>query len=394
MMTDTSTVTIPLEVISKFQSLVKESLGGESVYIRAKETLQQMFADSEITSTDKAAAMGTIVSSMVNGITSSSMSIALEWAKYEKELALRKLEMDQQLLILEQEVLVKAAQLDQIETQNRLALVESKRMFGTGTFDVTTGAILSLTDEGKVINDMALVAQQTANAAAEETLLGSKLNESKAAIHKIVADTYVNFGSYTFSQNANAGFDSVTPTHPSSHNTLSDTQREIAIEQGKGYSYNAWANALTGSASMLGTAIASDYFDFSSGSTGDILLSTVLNCAKSLNAANSLDEEAIPTGVNNVGALPSVSAGIDQTVNEGTLVTLTAIAVDADGAIASYNWSQLSGTEVTLANAAVASTTFTAPTVDVTETLVFAVTVLDAAKNIVVNKVSITVTAV
>lgn len=293
-MTDTSTVTIPLEVVGKFQALVKESLGGESVYIRAKETLQQMFADSEINSTDKAAALGTIVGSMVNGITSSSMATALEWAKYEKELALKKLEMDQQLLILAKEVLIKDAQLDQIETQNRLALVESKRMFGTGTFDVTTGALINLTEEGKVWNDMALVTQQTANASVEETLLGSKIKESTVAIHKVVADTYTNFGTFTFAYDPSGnGLSSVSRLD--SHTCLSDTQQEIAIEQGKGYTYNAWANALTGSASMLGTAIASGDFNFAAGSGGLQLFETVVNCAANLRNASGTATEAIPT---------------------------------------------------------------------------------------------------
>lgn len=292
-MTDTSTVTIPLEVVGKFQALVKESLGGESVYIRAKETLQQMFADSEINSTDKAAALGTIIGSMVNGITSSSMATALEWAKYEKELALKKLEMDQQLLILAKEALIKDAQLDQIETQNRLALVESKRMFGTGTFDVATGALINLTEEGKVWNDMALVTQQTTNAGVEEDLLNSKVKESAVAIHKVVADTYTNFGSFTFTYDGSGnGLSSVTRLD--SNTSLSDTQQEIAIEQGKGYTYNAWANALTGTASILGTAIASGDFSFAPNTKGDILLTTIINCANNLANSDGTDAEASP----------------------------------------------------------------------------------------------------
>lgn len=291
-MTDTSTVTISLDVVEKYETLVSNSLDGDSVYIRAKETMEEMFQNSDINSTDKAQAISSIVGNMVNAITSSSMTTALEWAKYEKELALKKLELDQQLLILAQEAALKQAQVDKVENDNRLAKVESRRMYGTGTFDPTTGALLSLTETGKVWEDMQLVIQQELNASVEEDLLNSKVKESEVAIHKVIADTYVNYGSYTFTQGPN-GVTGVTPTH-GVFTTLSDTQKEIAIEQGKGYSYNAWANALTGSASMLGTAIASDYFDFTPGSTGDQLLNTVLGCANSLKAANSTDDEATP----------------------------------------------------------------------------------------------------
>jgi hypothetical protein len=37
----TITVTNELDVLSKYEALVKESLGSESVYVRTKETLQK-----------------------------------------------------------------------------------------------------------------------------------------------------------------------------------------------------------------------------------------------------------------------------------------------------------------------------------------------------------------
>ena len=76
--------------------------------------------------------------------------------------------------------------------------------------------------------------------------------------------------------------------------TLSDTQQEIATEQAKGYAYNAWANALTGSASMLGTAIAAEYAEFGPGSTGEALLNTVLATATNLKNATTTTDEAVP----------------------------------------------------------------------------------------------------
>jgi len=292
-MSDTSSVTIPLEVIGKYESLVSNSLDGDSVYIRAKETMEQLFADGEVNSTDKAVAISTIVSNMVGSITSASMSTALEWAKYEKELALKKLEMDQQLLIAAQEILLKEAQVAQTETQTRLALAESRRMYGTSTFDVSTGALLTLADDGKVWTDMQLVEQQTVNAGVEEELVNSKIKESKAAIHKVIADTYTNFGSFTFTYDVNGnGITSVTRNDSST--SLSDTQREIAVEQGKGYTYNAWANSLTGSASMLGTAIASGDFSFGAGSNELRLFDAVVKCAENLSIASTTADEAIP----------------------------------------------------------------------------------------------------
>ena len=61
---------------------------------------------------------------------------------------------------------------------------------------------------------------------------------------------------------------------------------------------------------------------------------------------------------------PSVSAGADQTISEGKLVSLSATATDPDGSIASYQWTQLSGTTVAIANSDQAAASFTAPEVD------------------------------
>ena len=293
-MADTSTVTIDLDVVAKYSTLVKESLSGDSVYIRAKETIEALVQDGAIDEAQKASVISEVIGGAVNGITNSAMGTALQWAMQEKELALKKLEMDQQLEILNKEIALKEAQTDQMDAQNRTAQVESRRMYGIATFDVNNN-LTSLTDAGKVWEDILLTRQKVINTNVEEDLLTAKIVESKAASHKIVADAYVNYGSYTFVVDpGTGGLSSVTQTHGVEHVTLSDTQREIAIEQGKGYTYNAWANALTGSASMLGTAIASDYFDFTGGSTGDTLLNTVLDCANNLKSASTTADEAVP----------------------------------------------------------------------------------------------------
>lgn len=292
-MPDTSTVIADLDVLDKYTSLVKESLGGDSVYIRAKETIEALVADGAIDDAQKALVISEVIGGAVNGITSAAMGTALQWAAQEKELELKKLEMDQQLEILSREILLKEEQTAQAETQNRLALVESRRMYGIPTFDVD-GTLLSLTDAGKVWEDILLVREKTTTAVNERNLVDAKIAESEIAAHKILADTYVNYGSYTYTLSGSGGVSTVTQTHGVGHTTLSDTQKEIAIEQGKGYTYNAWANALTGSASMLGTAIASDYFDFTPGSTGDTLLNTVLTCADNLKDASTTADEAVP----------------------------------------------------------------------------------------------------
>lgn len=279
----TITITSDLDVNDKYESLVKQSLSGTSAYIRAKETIQDLVDSGAIDEAQKAEVISNIVGGMINNITSSSMSTALQWASAEKDIALKKLELEIQLDILAQEDLLKQAQTDQVNNAIRLAKVESKRMFGTATFDAD-GNILSLDNTGKVWEDMQLVESQIGKISHENVLVDQKVKESYAAVHKIVADTYVNYGNYTYAGLADNGVLSVTKQH-GAYKTLSDTQRDIATEQAKGYTYNAWANALTGSASMLGTAIAAEYAEFGAGTTGGDLLTIVKTTAENLKNA-------------------------------------------------------------------------------------------------------------
>jgi kexin len=77
--------------------------------------------------------------------------------------------------------------------------------------------------------------------------------------------------------------------------------------------------------------------------------------------------------------LPVADAGNDQTVNEGDTVALNgSCSSDPDDGIASYQWTQLSGTSVTLTDSTTIQTTFTAPNVTPTgESLTFELTVTD-----------------
>ncbi len=90
---------------------------------------------------------------------------------------------------------------------------------------------------------------------------------------------------------------------------------------------------------------------------------------------------------------PSVDAGNTQTVAMNTTVTLSANATDSDGTIASYQWTQVSGTSVTLTNANSATASFTAPSVNSNTNLVFKVVVTDDQGATAEDTVTITVKA-
>lgn len=90
-------------------------------------------------------------------------------------------------------------------------------------------------------------------------------------------------------------------------------------------------------------------------------------------------------------SLPASNAGADQSVEESTLVTLTGAGSDADGTVASYSWSQVSGSYVSIQNSDTATATFTAPNILTEEVLLFRLTVTDNDGGSVTDAVNIRV---
>ncbi len=107
-------------------------------------------------------------------------------------------------------------------------------------------------------------------------------------------------------------------------------------------------------------------------------------------ASDSIDINVVLTS----NEAPVVSAGEDQSVNSATEVTLAGTASDSDGTIASTNWTQTSGTDVTLSASDTLTATFSAPSVTNVEMLGFKLTVTDNEGAVSEDTVEITVNPV
>ncbi len=91
---------------------------------------------------------------------------------------------------------------------------------------------------------------------------------------------------------------------------------------------------------------------------------------------------------------PVADAGATQLVTAQAIVTLDGTgSTDADGSIASYRWTQVSGPNVALSNGTIATPNFTAPVLANDTELVFRLTVTDDAGATATATVSITVQA-
>lgn len=112
--------------------------------------------------------------------------------------------------------------------------------------------------------------------------------------------------------------------------------------------------------------------DYSAAGNYSITVTVTDNGSPSLTASQTVTLTVI-----NVNARPTANAGVDQNVSGGAAVIMPGSGSDIDGTIASYGWSQLSGTTVTMSGAATTTASFTAPAVTKTTVLTFQLTVTD-----------------
>ena len=246
-----------LDVSSKYAELIERVMDGDSVYVRTKETLLAIFDDGAIDAGDKAQVLTQVMAQLNASVVSSAMSNALQWAAQEKQLYLQTLEIGYKLALLEAQTDGQNMQTAASLADKQLKQAQLRKQYGTPTFSVDADKdVATLGTDGKVDKEMALLDEEITNKQADAKVIAATENKVNAEVHKVVADTWTNYGTfngYVLSEN---GITGVSKT--SSHDTLSDNQREIADQQAKGYVYNAWSNAASSTASMIGVLLSSD----------------------------------------------------------------------------------------------------------------------------------------
>lgn len=275
----TIATTSELDVLSKYKQLMEASMDGSSSYIRAKETLEEMYRDNDVPQSDKGTVLAGLLSSLHTSVMSSSMSTALQWASKEKDLALQKLELEQQLDILANEVAKSENEATSIKNADLIQQANSLRTNGAMT--VVDGKVISLGDTGSVYESILLTREKVESENKAQALSDAKIVETNAGIHKVIADTYVNYGMFSGYAINSTGVTGITQA-ATPGTTLSEAQLEIAKEQAKGYVYNAWSNVASGLGSTIGVALTSETDIFTGDNAG--ILATWKDTVDKLNS--------------------------------------------------------------------------------------------------------------
>ena len=276
----TIAISTEIDIIEKYEELVKSSLGSESIYIRAKETISELLVKGGLTGPEKSKLIGETIAGLSSGLASACMSTALQWEAKEKDLALQKLELEQQLDILKHQVT--KAENEAVQVANADLIAQANSLRNNGAMTVLDGKVVSLNDSGVAYETILLTREKVTTEGKAQALSDAKLNETNAGVHKIIADTYVNYGMYSGYAITGTGVTGITNNTPTGLTTLSNAQLEIAKEQAKGYVYNAWSNVASGLGSTIGVALTSETDIFSGDNAG--ILATWKTVIEKLNA--------------------------------------------------------------------------------------------------------------
>ena len=255
-----------LDVITKYKELVKVSTDADSLYIKAKETLEQMYTDNDVPQDNKGEILGQLIGSLHTSVMNTSMNTALAWASKEKELAFRKVELEKQLDVLTNNIKQTAADAERSRVANLIQQAESMRQHGTMT--VVNDTVVGLNDDGLQYQTIQLTKEKIESEKKAQLLSTAKLKETHVGINKLVADTYVNYGMFSGYTIAENGVTGITNNTPAGWNTLSYAQLAIAQQQAKGYAWNVWSNAATGLGSTIGVALTSETDIFTGDNSG------------------------------------------------------------------------------------------------------------------------------
>ena len=245
-----------MDVISKYKQLVEASANGESLYVRAREVIKALKEDNLITNGDEGAAIAQVVAQLSGSASSQAMSTALAWESAEKELVLKKEELEKRIDLLKIEATKAEYDADLAKVTKNAAEAKMIREYGSNIIYVN-GEVATLQDEGRAYEEIKSMKQSTLNAEATNYGIKAQTEQAYASIHKLVADTYVNHGMYSGNTVAENG---ITGTQKLStgYVTLSEMNRVVAGEQAKGYVLNAYSNAASSSAGMIGTLVAAE----------------------------------------------------------------------------------------------------------------------------------------
>ena len=243
-----------LDVTTQYNNLMKASVAKDSIYIRAKESLQSFFASSNMSDPDKAAILSNMLTSMTTSITNQAMSTALAIAKENREgkYAISKVIAD---------ILVTKEQADKLAADNLVATATASKI----SQDTTNAIIQGWKLQSDMVRENGITAFPSLTSAAlpvtnvgDRGLKWEQEQQTKMSVYATMAKSYRESGLVSWTvDSATNKINSIIDLLPATPG-LTHAQTKVAIRQELGFDDNKRQHAANSSANMIGLLLSAE----------------------------------------------------------------------------------------------------------------------------------------
>lgn len=246
-----------LRVQEHFKSLMVNSVGTDSIYIRAKDTMQSFFDSSSLNDTEKATVLSGMLTSMVTSITGQAMTSAITIAKENRESIHSITKLQAETVLLKEQANKIAGDRVKLEADilsmtydNNTKLVNGWKVQSDMVKDngFNIGAVQGYT--GFILPDS--VTHQAGSGTKE-----AQIAQSKATHHATLAKSLRESGNITWTAFAPGAI--TLPVMPTGNLAagLTEAQTKVAIRQELAFEDNKRQHAANSSAAMMGMLVSS-----------------------------------------------------------------------------------------------------------------------------------------
>ena len=247
---------ISTDVLGLYEDLMKASVNKNSIYIKAKETMQTFFDSSTLKDDEKAAVLSQMLTGMATSITAQAMSSAIAVAKENRDGAYNLTK------IKEETVLIKE-QTDKVAADNVLTTAQAAKVDKDADLTTIQGWKIQSDmrrDNGVVLNNLPniTISKLSDTAIADKGIKWETEQQTKMSVYATLAKSYRESGvvAWTVDSGTNK-INTITDLAPATPG-LTKRQEEVAVRQKVGFNDNMVQHAANSSANMIGLLLSSE----------------------------------------------------------------------------------------------------------------------------------------
>lgn len=251
---ETSVVDLVVEPI--YTSLMQASVDKDSIYIRAKDTMEAFFKSSTMTATAKAEILSGMLVQMTSSLTTSALNAAVQIAKENRDGIYN-------LTKLREDTLLVQEQRDKLAADNLLTGAAVTTEEYDGNLKVIQGWKVQsdmIRENGVLSTNMPTITTIVlpATSIGEQGLKWEQEQQTKMSVYATLAKSYRESGVITWTTDGGTGkVVSITDASPTTPG-LTRAQEKVAIRQEIGFDDNKVQHAANSSANMIGLLLSAE----------------------------------------------------------------------------------------------------------------------------------------